>query len=50
MAFYVTVVIFLMTLLMEKFTSIVFGTIDIWLKSMLVIETKFGTFCILAML
>lgn len=46
MLFYVTMVTILMTLLMKKFTSIVW-MIEIWMKPMPTIGMKFGVFYIL---
>ena len=50
MIFYVIPVTFLMRLLMNEFTKthISSWVIEFWMKSMPIIETKFGIFCILA--
>ena len=49
MLFYVTMVTILMTLLMKKFTSIVW-MIEIWMKPIPIVETKFGILYILSIM
>ena len=46
MVFYVIVVTFLVTFLMNEF-RVVSWMIEIWMKFMPVLETNFGIFCIL---
>ena len=49
MVLYVIVVTFLVTLLMNKFTSIGHELIEIWMKPMPMIDTKFGIICIVTL-
>ena len=49
MVFYVTMLTFIMTFLMYEFSSTIV-MIEIWMKSMLIIEIKYGKFYILTFL